>query len=106
MLDEKRSMIDKGHPELSMSRQCDLLSIHRSGLYYKPCEETPINLDLMKMIDQEYTKYPFYGVPRMTRHLKEMGYLVNEKDPKIISQNGTQGHLSKTRNHNCRQAAL
>ena len=79
MLEEKRAKIDKDHCELSVSRQCDLLSIHRSGLYYKPCEETLINLELMKMIDQEYTRYLFYGVPRMTMYLKEMGYVFNEK---------------------------
>jgi len=79
MLEEKRAMIDKDHRELSVSRQCDLLSIHRSGLYYKPCEETPVNLELMKMIDKEFTRYPFYGVPRMTMHLQEMGYMVNVK---------------------------
>lgn len=79
MLEEKRTMIDKDHPKLSVTRQCELLSIHRSGLYYKPCEETPINFELMKVIDQEYTRYPFYGVPRMTEHLKEMGYIINIK---------------------------
>ena len=72
-------MIDKGHPKLSVDKQCDLLSIHRSGLYYKPCEETPLNLDLMQVIDREYTRLPLYGVPRMTEHLKQFGYFVNEK---------------------------
>ena len=70
-------MIDKGHPKLSVDKQCDLLSIHRSGLYYKPCEETPLNLDLMQVIDREYTRLPFYVVPRMTEHLKQCGYFVN-----------------------------
>ncbi len=39
-----------------MEKQCELLSIHRSGLYYQPCPETPLNLDLMKIIDLEYMR--------------------------------------------------
>jgi putative transposase len=72
-------MIDKEHTHLSMERQCELISIHRSGLYYKPCGETSINLELMQVIDREYTRLPFYGVARMTGHLNEKGYQVNVK---------------------------
>ena len=72
-------MIDKNHPKLSVSKQCDLLSIHRSGLYYKPCVETEYNLLLMDIIDKQYQKMPFYGVARMTEHLKKMGHSVNSK---------------------------
>lgn len=72
-------MIDKHHPKLSMSKQCDLLSVHRSGLYYKPCGENETNLRVMDVIDKEYQKKPFYGVARMTEHLKRMGYAVNQK---------------------------
>lgn len=78
-IEQKRAMIDKGHTKLSVQKQCELLSIHRSGVYYKPCEETPLNLDLMKVIDREYTRLPFYGVPRMTEHLRQFGFEVNEK---------------------------
>lgn len=56
-----------------------MLSIHRSGLYYKPRGEKEINLKLMDIIDKEYQKLPFYGVPRMTEHLKAMGYEVGSK---------------------------
>ena len=72
-------MVDKHHPKLSQSKQCDLLSIHRSGLYYKPCGENEINLKVMDVIDKEYQKMPFYGVARMSEHLKKMGYPVNQK---------------------------
>ena len=61
-------MVDKHHPKLSQSKQCDLLSIHRSGLYYKPCGENEINLKVMDVIDKEYQKMPFYGVARTARH--------------------------------------
>ena len=72
-------MVDKHHPKLSQSKQCDLLSIHRSGLYYKPCGENEINLKVMDVIDKEYQKMPFYGVARMSEHLKKFGYTVNPK---------------------------
>ena len=45
-------MIEKNNPELSVVKQSELLCIHRSGLYYKPCLENPFNLDLMKVIDE------------------------------------------------------
>jgi len=72
-------MIEKNHPDLSIEKQCDLLSIHRSGLYYKPCEETPLNLELMELIDREFIRLPFYGSERMTGHLNKMDYHVNVK---------------------------
>jgi len=72
-------MIDKNHSKLSVQKQCELLSIHRSGVYYKPCDETPFNQELMKVIDREYTRLPFYGVPRMTEHVQQFGFDVNEK---------------------------
>ena len=51
---------------LSQRKQCELLSIHRSRLYYKPKSESALNLYLMKIIDRQYTATPFYGVERMT----------------------------------------
>lgn len=72
-------MIDSNYKQLSMSHQCRLLGIHRSGLYYSPCGESALNLKLMKIIDREFFDKPFYGVRRMTHHLKHMGYLVNRK---------------------------
>jgi putative transposase len=72
-------MIEKNNPELSVIKQSELLCIHRSGLYYKPCQEGPFNLDLIKVIDEQFLDKPFYGVSRMTEHLKNMGYLINIK---------------------------
>lgn len=72
-------MIDKNHSDLSIEKQCDLLSIHRSGFYYKPCDETPLNLELMEIIDREFMRLPFYGSARMTGHLNKMGLSVNVK---------------------------
>ena len=58
-------MISKGHSKLSIVKQCNLLKIHRSGLYYKSNGESKLNLELMQLIDKHYTKYPFKGARRM-----------------------------------------
>src|SRR5262245_36617991 len=69
----KRSLIDAGHPDLSVRRQCELLDLNRSGLYYEPAPETAENLRLMRLIDEQYTACPFYGSRRMTARLAERG---------------------------------
>jgi len=58
-------MVDKEHPEFSVSRQCDLFSVHRSGLYYQVKKTSKLNLQLMHFIDEQYLKKPYYGVYRM-----------------------------------------
>lgn len=72
-------MVEANGP-LSQRRQCELLSIHRSGLYYKPATTSTMNLRLMQIIDRQYTVTPFYGVPRMTNFINHAyGYCVNKK---------------------------
>jgi len=65
--------------ELGIVRQCELLGIHRSGVYYEPAGETSLNLELMRMIDEQYTQTPFYGSRRMTAWLERQGHEVNRK---------------------------
>lgn len=72
-------MIQIGHPELSVRRQCDLLGIDRSGLYYEPVGPSAENLALMRLLDEQYTKTPFYGVRKMTKWLETVGRYVNVK---------------------------
>src|SRR5829696_3103972 len=67
--DAKRSLIDEGHPELSVRRQCELVGLNRSTLYYEPAPETPENLGLMRLIDREYTAHPFFGSRKVTQWL-------------------------------------
>ena len=64
---------------LSMSRQCQLLNLHRSGLYYRAKGESEQNLNLMRLMDEHFLKYPFKGVRKMTVWLKGEGYQVNRK---------------------------
>lgn len=73
-------MISKGHSKLSVVKQCNLLQIHRSGLYYKPLGESKLNLELMRLMDQHYTDYPFKGANRMHTWLTmDKGFKVNLK---------------------------
>jgi putative transposase len=72
-------LIDADHPQLSVRRQCALLGLNRSSLYYEPAAETPENLRLMRLIDQQYTDCPFYGSRRMTAWLVQAGEEVNRK---------------------------
>jgi putative transposase len=72
-------MIEGSHPSLSVRRQCELLSLSRSGFYYEPTGESPENLRLMRRLDCEYTRRPYYGVARMTEWLRRKGEQINPK---------------------------
>ena len=88
----RRGLIDADHPRLSILRQCELLGISRSSYYYEPAMESPLNLVLMRLIDEEYTRFPFYGSPRMTAWLKREGYPINHKRIEhLMRKMGIQG---------------
>ena len=74
-----RSLIDPGHATLSVRRQCALLGLSRSSLYYEAAEETSENLRLMRLLDKQYTARPFYGSRRLTAWLVQQGEKVNRK---------------------------
>lgn len=71
--------MEPDHAGISLRRQCELLGVNRSSLYYQPVGESRENLMLMRLIDQEYTRRPFYGSRRLTEWLWEQGYPVNRK---------------------------
>lgn len=71
-------MIEKDN-QMSIHRQCELLSIHRSGIYYKPVPESEDNLAIMRLMDEQYLKTPFYGEPKLTSWLRGLGYSINHK---------------------------
>ncbi len=76
---QRRQQVDKAS-SLSVVRQCELLDIHRSGLYYKPCGESELNLELMRLIDEKHMLHPWLGVRRMTAWLKkDKGFKINHK---------------------------
>jgi putative transposase len=72
-------MIDSEHEMISVSRQCELLDLSRSSYYYASERDDSYNQLLMNLIDEQFTKTPFYGVPKMTAWLKIQGYPVNHK---------------------------
>lgn len=84
-LHERRDMVDSS-AELSVEHQCELLLIHKSGLYYKPVAQSQENLAIMKFLDEQYFKTPFYGIRRLTALLIENGYNVNKKRVKRLMQ--------------------
>jgi len=76
---EKRAMIEPEHPKLSVRRQCELVGLPRSSYYREPGGEPEENLELMKLIDEEYTRHPFYGSRKMKKYLRNLGYKVSRK---------------------------
>jgi putative transposase len=72
-------LIDPAHGELSISRQCQLLGLPRSGLYYRSQACDALNEQLMRLIDRQYTATPFFGVRQMTHWLRRQGHGVNVK---------------------------
>jgi putative transposase len=77
--DDLRRLVDRGDREISLRRQCELLGVNRSGLYYEPAGESEENLRLMRLLDEQYTRVPFYGSRKMTEWLATQGHVVNRK---------------------------
>ena len=75
----KRELIERMNGQISIRRQCELVGLNRSTLYYEPATESPLNLELMRLIDEQYMRTPFYGWPRMTHHLRQLGHSINHK---------------------------
>jgi putative transposase len=78
-VERRRQMIEPEHPGLSIARQCELVSISRSGFYYQPAGEAPLNLELMRLIDAQFLETPWYGSRQMVRHLRREGYVAGRK---------------------------
>jgi putative transposase len=72
-------LVDPQDEVLSLRGQCGLVGLNRSGLYYQPAGESEENLGLMRLLDEQYTRTPFYGVLRMAAYLRSLGHEVNPK---------------------------
>lgn len=72
-------MVDPNNPSVSIVQQCRLLKISRSGWYYETKGESPLNLTLMRLIDEQFLITPYYGSRQMARHLRRMGYCISRK---------------------------
>jgi putative transposase len=74
MTEEKRALIEKTNKQVSISRQCELLGLSRSVYYYQPEPVSEEELYLMRLIDEEYTRHPFYGSRRLSGWLKDQSH--------------------------------
>ena len=72
-------MVDPKDSELSISCQCQLLSINRSSYYYRPKPVRPEDLEIMRLIDEQYLKNPTWGTRSMRNHLRRLGYKISRK---------------------------
>ena len=77
--DRRREMVDREHPSLRMVRQCALLGVSRSSLYYRAKGASEADLSLMMEMDRQYLETPFYGSRRMKAWLDRQGMPVSRK---------------------------
>ncbi len=106
-LETRRQWIEPKDPELPIVSQCRILAVPRSSYYYEPARtESEENLRLMREIDEVYLEFPFFGSPRMTLRLRELGWVVNEKRvARLMRLMGLQAlvpgpHTSRRRSEN------
>lgn len=72
-------MIERDHPKLPVTRQCELLGLPRSSFYYQPEPPSEDDQRMMRRIDELYLAYPFYGSRQMARALRREGHTINRK---------------------------
>jgi putative transposase len=110
--EQKRQMIEREHPTMSIQQQCTLMKLSRSAYYYHPVDESEENLCLMRLLDEQYLKTPFYCSRRMTGGSKAVGYLINRKRvQRLMRQMGLEGiapgpHTSKAHPEHRRLSVL
>ena len=86
---DRRELVERDHAELSIRRQCQLLSLARSGLYRPPPAANDNDIVLMRRIDELFTAWPFLGSRRMTAMLRAEGYAINRKRvPRLMRRMG------------------
>lgn len=86
--EQRQQLIDREHAELSLRRQCELLQVNRSTLYYKAAEVEANDIDLLNEIREIWERYPFYGYRRITKELKFKGHKINRKRVQRLMQLG------------------
>ncbi len=79
-------MIDKNNENLSIVKQCKLLYINKSTVYYKPAPESEESLQLMRFIDEQFMRTPFYGSRQMMLHLRRQGFVICRKRVRRLMQ--------------------
>jgi len=77
-------LVERDNEAIAVARQCELLGLSRSSYYYSSTRDDEYNLELMRLLDEQYTKVPFYGVRRLTAWLRACGYIVNPKRVRVL----------------------
>lgn len=85
-IDIRRDMIDRKEGTQSICKQCGLLGLSRSTLYYTCSKTTDRDLGLMKELDMLYLEDPTRGTRRMTKELKKKGYAVGRCHVRTLMQ--------------------
>ena len=78
------SLVDRSEPDLPIAAQCRLLKVARSTLYYRPLPVSVDDLRLMRWLDEQFLKTPFYGARRMVAVMRRDGFVVNRKRVKRL----------------------
>ena len=95
-MSERRGCIQQNHPCFSVRRQCDLLGVHRSGLYYTCRPPKPEDLAMMRLLDAHYLEHPSAGVLTMQSHLQQQGYSASAgKVRRMLRKMGTMAIYPK-----------
>lgn len=76
---ERQALVDRENPELSLTTQAELLSLSRSSFYYRPVPPSAREVAIKHLIDEIYTKHPFYGSRRITAQLRRGNITINRK---------------------------
>ena len=90
-------MVNPDDVALSLARQCRLVSIARSSFYYEGKGESPLNLQLLRRIDEQFLQTPFYGSRQMTRWLRRQGTRVSRKRVRLMRLLGLQAIFQRPR---------
>ena len=88
--------MERDNEAIAVARQCELLRLSRSSYYYISTRDDEYNLELMRLLDEQYTKVPFYGVRRLTAWLRARGYIMNPEGFRVLMRRmGLQGIFSQ-----------
>ena len=86
--DRRKTMIDPGHPRISIVRQCELASISRSSYYREPTVENGETLRLMRLIDEQFLETPWYGSRQMARQRRNGWYVGRHRVRRLMGKMG------------------
>ena len=97
-LPTRKTLVNPKDCQLSIEKQCELLGISRSSYYYNPQEISEEESKLLRLLDEQYMKTPFYGSRKMTMYLRSLGYRINRKRVmRLMRQLGLQTIYPKPR---------